>query len=173
MYGMDEQNDYYIILAAYSLKQWDLLLREGEAFLAANPSSMFYNGVKMWVSQGAVEAAGHKEKIHAADSATAPLLEKLSHAKGLDADRLRLEAAGLYSQAAMHTKALALYTAIDTASLSALGLTPDIILYMRFTCCYGLFMKKEAQNICHEMQTKWPRSDMLQATMTMMSMFPE
>jgi TolB-like protein len=169
-----EMLDYYLIMAANSLKRWDLVIAEGEKYLEEYPSSMFYNSVKMWLQLAASQAKDYEAKSRKAHERARKKLGKLASADGDEEQKLRYEAAMIFFNAGLFGAALEHFGKIDIKKAAAATRVPvDAILFQVFTCYYQIFDKKNAAKIHKTLETFYPDSEYLESTSTMMAVFAE
>ncbi len=165
--------DYYIVLALYSLKRWDEMLPEAEAFLEAYPSSMYYNSVKTYLSQAAGAMAGMEAKRKRADEAAAPTIAKLESAEGEQRSLLLFQIAMAYFGEGVHDKALEYFRRLDLRQLDALGIDGDSVLLSIFMCYYQLQDKRGATRVMKTTEAFYPESEQLEGMRTMLNVFPQ
>ena len=169
-----EMIDYYVVLALYSLKRWGEMLPAAEAFLKEHPSSMYYAGVKTYLTQAMNEAQGRDAKRKRAEQAAGPIIAKLEAATDDTRDLLLFQIAMAYFGEGVYESALPWFRRINLGALEqSYQITADNILYSVFTCYHGLQDKPSAARVLKTLETLRPESTMLQAMRTMMAMFPE
>ncbi|MBD3242023.1 MAG: tetratricopeptide repeat protein [Chitinivibrionales bacterium] len=165
--------DYYVVLALYSLKRWEELIPEAERFLERYPSSMYYSGVKTYLSQGAGEIAGRDTKRKRAEEAAAPLIAKLEAAEAERRPFLLFQIAMAYLGEGAHSRALEYFRRLDLRALEKLNIPGDDILLSIFMCYYHLQDKKEAGKVLKTTEAFYPESKHGGTMRTMMNVFPE
>jgi TolB-like protein/tetratricopeptide (TPR) repeat protein len=169
-----EMLDYYLIMAANSLKRRDLVIAEGERYLKHYPSSMFYNSVKMWLQLAASQAKDHETKSRKAHERARKKLEKLASAGADEAQKLRYETAMIFFDAGLFGAALEHFGKLHIKkAAAAAGVPVDALLYQVFTCYYQIFDKQNAAKVYKSLETFYPESQFLEAASTMMAVFAE
>lgn len=169
-----EMAEFYITLSLYMLKRWDSFPGEAEAFLRNYPESMYYSGVKSYLTQALGDLKTRETKLKKVKESTRENTAKLASAANNEKNLLRYQIGNEYMGGGFHAEALTYFRQIDRAVLEEkYNITGDLVLYSIFMCYHGLLMKEDALRVQKTLETFYPESDMNQTVATMMNFFPE
>ena len=170
-----EMVDFYSVTAAFSLRRWEFVVREGERFLKDNPGSMYFNTIRTYVKNAALEYEAQKIREQDVLSSVTELTDKLKTAKDADLHELNYRIGMEFFNKQLYERALKYLKDVDytAAAKAADNQMPDLVLFNKFMCYYHNFDKKGVTETYYVTLKAFPHSPFLDGMRPVTAFFGE
>lgn len=160
---------YYKHYALHFLNRLEDAVAVGEEFLKLYPTSMYYQSVKVYLTQD-VNTLKEKQKVTIqGDPTIAEYLKEIEKARTESKKQYYYYLiASQLSGKQLYREALDYLQKIDIKTIEKEYITGDMILYALFMCYYGLQQRQPALDVYEKMEKSYPDSGFLSAMDSML-----